>query len=1577
MLVPLATAPTAASVVGGLRSLDEPAGGAIPPSAAVADALTFTSFVVPDGYSLWNDNVSKDGAVALLRQDGKLFTLDVATGALSAVGLQVDGTHPSFTVAVLSGDGSTVVFTENRNRKLSVYDVSSGETTVLSDGPVTALTNSISDDGRYVITNLASSISRIDTSDGSEVPGVFDPATGAALVAGGPSGFISPDGRFFVATLNDVPEIDPTDTNGYRDAYSFDLEGGTVTRLVPPGGHDGRVDFRTFGSELSSSVALMELVEDGNSVPTRRLIWDFASGAVEEISAPLQRPTNTKIVGTHLVVDAQVWRQQRGEATSSSADYSNEQRGLRVWNRDRNVSEFHALRAATIIRLLPDGRLLASISDPRHNGGRSDLVFIEGALGGVASQVRGGPVVSPVFDRSPDAGGAYTAPVTVSWSVSDPAVNPPPSIVVSTEGLRQTVTSDTVCDSENRCAFGSTLVDLLVSPTETYETDSTVFYVTGDQAPGSRRTSNVRSVGGSDADGALVARDIPSTTPSFTPDGAALVAGFRGFVPSSSNQRLSFGNCSSSRPAASWDSTRLFCQRSNSIGIIYDLSSPESGVAPVLDQSNGDYAVDLPRYSVWLQDDVVVGFQQVSASQTDGSCDFSSVELRRTSVRSLAEVEVLSLFCDDSVLSIDYDNDQDLILFLFRNQDASYRIGVVASDGSGVQTIATGDDLGGVSFMGRAVWQDNGNILATVNRGGIGSLVSIDPATGEYNDVVSDFENPSTEVFSYVVGVVGGTSTSRVPTALTTPALKTIRTGIEFEQQLYATGGSGPWTFEVTEGALPSGIALDSATGVLSGFAAEVLTGDVTVTMTDTLGESASRTFTLDVTQVNSLPVFDGFGPFEVRPGETQTLGALAADADGDSLTYEWDIGEDGSVDGTGSTFEFSAEGLSVGDTVVVSVVACDPFGACSKATSELTVVSPVSIVTGSNLPEGRVGEAYIAQLAATGGTEPYTWTVDGGQLPAGLTLDSASGVISGTPTTAGAFTFGVTVTDANGATASGGFAAAPAPSEGSAGQSYSQPISITPPSEPSGQTPLCESYALAAGSDPLPDGVDLDPSTGTLSGTPTVGGSYTVLIDCLYTSAGLADSVSAEFTIVIAADTTSPTVTGVPDRDPDVGVWYNQPVTITWEVEDDSGVATVPDPTLVDENGADQLVVSAESCDPTANCATGEILVSVDSFSPSVDATPDVEPNAAGWWNRPVTFSFVCDDQTSGVATCPDPVEFAADGEGQQVDVEGVDVAGNTSSVVLVVDLDQVAPTIELLAPDEGSSVLEADFVAPSCNASDELSGLDGECTLMIETEASPGAIGYTVRASASDVAENKTIIERRFTVIVDADAPVIVATPDRPANADGWWSGPVTFSFDCVDEESGVAQCPEPVLIATDGAAQSFVVTATDNAGNVGELTVAGINIDSVAPTLQFNGQVSTYELTDVIEIDCAVNDGLSGIAPGATCPTVSVVAIDYAGTTGTFTLEASASDLAGNTASETVEFSVVATTSSLAELTEDYAEGGNGLNGILNHLDQGDIDAYVAQIEAKCCLPANGRGKLFTRAEADALIALALEL
>ncbi len=86
------------------------------------------------------------------------------------------------------------------------------------------------------------------------------------------------------------------------------------------------------------------------------------------------------------------------------------------------------------------------------------------------------------------------------------------------------------------------------------------------------------------------------------------------------------------------------------------------------------------------------------------------------------------------------------------------------------------------------------------------------------------------------------------------------------------------------------------------------------------------------------------------------------------------------------------------------------------EAFQTLALVADLSVSTGS-LPEGAVGLAYSASAQASGGTGPYTWSATG--LPAGLSINRASGLISGTPTGGSSASVVLTVTDADGITAS------------------------------------------------------------------------------------------------------------------------------------------------------------------------------------------------------------------------------------------------------------------------------------------------------------------------------------------------------------------------------------------------------------------------------------------------------------------------------------------------------------------------------------------------------------------------------
>jgi hypothetical protein len=148
-------------------------------------------------------------------------------------------------------------------------------------------------------------------------------------------------------------------------------------------------------------------------------------------------------------------------------------------------------------------------------------------------------------------------------------------------------------------------------------------------------------------------------------------------------------------------------------------------------------------------------------------------------------------------------------------------------------------------------------------------------------------------------------------------------------------------------------------------------------------------------------------------------------------------------------------------------------------------------------LPDGNVDIAYEETLQAMGGTRPYSWSVASGNLPDGLILTSATGVISGTPTTMNTYMFTVQVMDDLSATSQKELSITVAS------------FRITTESLPTGYKDTAYSVVLAAdgGVEPyswslsagsLPTGLSLNGSTGEISGTPTAieNQTFTVRVD-------------------------------------------------------------------------------------------------------------------------------------------------------------------------------------------------------------------------------------------------------------------------------------------------------------------------------------------------------------------------------------------------------------------------------------------------------------------------------------------------
>lgn len=151
--------------------------------------------------------------------------------------------------------------------------------------------------------------------------------------------------------------------------------------------------------------------------------------------------------------------------------------------------------------------------------------------------------------------------------------------------------------------------------------------------------------------------------------------------------------------------------------------------------------------------------------------------------------------------------------------------------------------------------------------------------------------------------------------------------------------------------------------------------------------------------------------------------------------------------------------------------------------------------ITTTTLSSLTQGTAFSQTLAATG-TSPLTWTISAGTLPAGLVLNSSTGIISGTPTGTGSYSFAVQATNTAGSdsqTYSGTIASTgTAPTITTtvldslqAGFSFSQTLSRT------GSTPM--TWGVSAGT--IPPGLTINSSTGVISGTPTTAASYSFTV--------------------------------------------------------------------------------------------------------------------------------------------------------------------------------------------------------------------------------------------------------------------------------------------------------------------------------------------------------------------------------------------------------------------------------------------------------------------------------------------------
>ena len=253
-----------------------------------------------------------------------------------------------------------------------------------------------------------------------------------------------------------------------------------------------------------------------------------------------------------------------------------------------------------------------------------------------------------------------------------------------------------------------------------------------------------------------------------------------------------------------------------------------------------------------------------------------------------------------------------------------------------------------------------------------------------------------------------------VPLAVLPTTLPNSVEGESYSQTLW-TDGQEPFAWVIVSGGLPAGLSLDENNGIIFGIPSASGTFDFTVAVSDAAfparqGEvSYSLTVIPDLTVDATLedarvgvacnhtfPVSGGVPPYQY------TLIGLPG-----GLSFD---NETGTISGTPN--------VAISDIQLqLTVTDSGTPQQTEVETILLTVKAPAVQITTTTLPNGQVNVPYSQTLEAVDGEKPYTWTVIAGVLPDGSgttkpRLNSATGVISGTPTLAGSRTFTIQVAD-------------------------------------------------------------------------------------------------------------------------------------------------------------------------------------------------------------------------------------------------------------------------------------------------------------------------------------------------------------------------------------------------------------------------------------------------------------------------------------------------------------------------------------------------------------------------------------